>query len=199
DLTSSTVPQNPGVVDVEVCTVTSCSPASLLSKPVDQFFLYPPGDPKITSIAPAQGPASGGTIVTITGENLGCVTQVVFGSVLATKVSNKTALLDCGSTTTVHVTAPPGKWRSSVRVRLMTAESDFTGFGLSTGTVRFKYTHPVKQRLTVKNVGGGEGMVTSSPRGVTCGLGCSHLFDYGSTVKLTATAAEGSRFVGWSG
>jgi hypothetical protein len=199
DLTSKTVPQNPATVDVEVCTVTSCSEASPPGQPVDQFFLYPPGDPKIDSIKPATGPASGGTLVTITGENLGCVTEVVFGGGVATKVSNATALLDCGSTTRVHVAAPPGKSGRSVPVRLMTAESGFTGFGLTTGTVLFTYTHPVKHRLTVMNVGNGGGYVASSPRGITCGLGCSHLFDYGSTVKLTATADAGSRFAGWSG
>ena len=56
--------------------------------PSDEFFLYPPGDPKIDSITPASGPASGGTQVTITGENLGCVTSVSFGTVAAEEVSN---------------------------------------------------------------------------------------------------------------
>ena len=107
DLTSTTVPQNPGLVDVEVCTVTACSfPSPSLA---DAFLLFPPGDPKIDSITPAKGAASGGKRVVITGENLGCVTSVSFGSVLAKKVSNAKALLDCGSTTRVIVAAPPGK------------------------------------------------------------------------------------------
>ena len=72
------------------------------------LFLYPPGDPKIDSITPASGPANGGTPVTITGENLGCVTNVSFGSVAAVDATNAAALLDCGSTDTVTVTAPAG-------------------------------------------------------------------------------------------
>jgi len=199
DLTSTTVPQNPGTVDVEACTVTACSNPSSPARPVDAFFLYPPGNPKIDSIEPVTGPASGGTLVTITGENLGCVTGVYFGKIAAMKVSNATALLDCGSTTQVNVTAPPGTTGKSVRVTLTTAEGDLTEFGPITAAMRFTYTHPVNQRLTVKLLGDGTGSVTSLPAGITCGLGCSHRFAYSSTVTLTATAAAGSRFAGWFG
>jgi len=197
ELTSKTVPQNPALVDVEACTVTSCSmPTPDLS---DGLILYPPGDPKVDSIAPATGPASGGTLVTITGENLGCVTGVYFGKVAATKVSNPTALLDCGSTTLVHAVAPPGKTGKSVLVTVTTVEGDFTGFGPSTSTVRFTYTHPVSQLLSIKKIGNGKGVVMSSPTGVRCPRACSHAFPYLSVVKLTATPSPGSRFVGWSG
>ncbi len=197
DLTSTTVPQNPGVVDVEVCTVTACSfPSPTLA---DAFLLYPPGDPKIDSITPAKGPASGGTRVVITGENLGCVTGVYFGQIAATKVSNGKALLDCGSTTQVAVAAPPGKQGKSVKVTLTTVESDLTSFGATTDVVRFTYKPAVPQTLTVATVGTGSGKVTSSPNGVTCGKTCSHRFPYQSVVKLSATPSSRSHFVGWLG
>jgi len=200
DLTSATVPQNPALVDVEVCTVTSCSVPTPSESPTDAFFLYPPGDPKVDSIAPASGPSDGHTMVTITGENLGCVTGVFFGNVPATKVSNATALLDCGSTTQVTVNAPPGMMGTSVPVTVTTVESDVTGFGPSTGTALFTYTHPLKETVTLKKVGNGDGRVVSSPTGLTCARAtCSHRFPYGSAVRLTAKPANGSRFAGWSG
>jgi hypothetical protein len=200
DLTSTTVPQNPAIVDVEVCTVTACSSASSHDDPVDEFILYPPGNPKIDSIKPKFGPANGGTAVTITGENLGCVTGVWFGKTAATKVSNRGALLDCGSTTKVTVVAPPGTTGTSVRVTLTTVESDLTGFGRSSGSPKFTYTQPPKQLLTVNRAGNGAGTVTSTPAGIRCAsASCSHRFPYGSVVTLTAKPAAGSRFAGWLG
>lgn len=197
DLTSTTVPQNPGLVDVEVCTVTGCSfPSPSLA---DAFLLFPPGDPKIDSITPAKGAASGGKHVTITGENLGCVTSVSFGKAVAAKVSNATALLDCGSTTRVTVAAPPGKNGHTVKVTLTTVESDLTNFGPTTDAVYFAYTRPLPQLLTVTRAGSGSGKVISSPSGVNCGKKCSHRFPYQSRVKLTAVPSAGSRFAGWAG
>jgi len=199
DLTTKTVPQNPGLVDVEVCTVTACSAATWPTSSADAFILYPPGNPHVDSIAPASGTASGGSLVTISGENLGCVTGVYFGGVPATKVTNAVALLDCGSTSRITVEAPPGKAGRSVPVIVTTVEGDVTGFGPSKSPMRYRYTHALKVLLTVKDVGSGYGTVTSSPVGVNCGRGCSHQFSYRSVVKLTAKATIGSRFAGWSG
>ena len=61
--------------------------------------------------------------MTITGENLGCVTNVSFGGVDADDATNQEALLDCGSTSTVTVTTPPGTV-GTVPVTLSTVESD---------------------------------------------------------------------------
>jgi len=53
--------------------------------------------------------------------------------------------------------------------------------------------------LTVSQAGTGSGTVTSSPAGISCGTTCSAAFDFGTSVTLTATAARGSTFTGWSG
>jgi len=52
--------------------------------------------------------------------------------------------------------------------------------------------------LTVTNAGSGTGMVTSAPTGINCPGTCSSSFPPGTQVTLTATAALGSSFGGWS-
>jgi large repetitive protein len=136
-ISTESVASNPGLDDVEVCSVTACS----LNPPSDYFYLYPPGNPVVTSVTPASGPASGGTKIAIRGQNLGCVTGVFFGTVAAEKFSNAQAILDCGSTTVVHATAPPGRAGTTVKVTVTTVESDFTGTGPSKSSASFTYTH----------------------------------------------------------
>ena len=58
---------------------------------------------------------------------------------------------------------------------------------------------PVSHALTVAKSGTGSGTVASSPAGIACGAACSASYTYGSVVTLTAAAAAGSTFVGWSG
>ena len=53
--------------------------------------------------------------------------------------------------------------------------------------------------LTVTEAGSGTGTVTSAPAGIACQPMCSASFASGQVVGLTATAAEGSTFGGWSG
>ena len=49
-------------------------------------------------------------------------------------------------------------------------------------------------------VGGpGSGTVSSAPEGIACGSSCTHSFAAGTSVQLTATAADGSAFAGWGG
>ncbi len=45
----------------------------------------------------------------------------------------------------------------------------------------------------------GSGSVSSAPAGITCGSDCSESFASGSSITLTATAAGGFRFTGWTG
>jgi YVTN family beta-propeller protein len=53
--------------------------------------------------------------------------------------------------------------------------------------------------LSITSAGSGSGTVTSNPLGINCGATCSAGFQPGTTVTLTATAAAGSSFAGWSG
>ncbi len=53
--------------------------------------------------------------------------------------------------------------------------------------------------LTVTRSGTGAGTVTSRPGGIDCGVSCSTSLAPGTVVTLSATAATGSTFVGWSG
>jgi len=197
DLTTKTVSQNPAVVDTQVCTATDCSPpSSAANDSSDLFFLFPPGDPKIDSITPSSGPATGGTVVTITGQNLGCVTDIAFGTVEAATFTNAQALLDCGSTSTVTVAAPPSDI-GTVQVKLATVES--VASGVPPATASFTYTQPPPQDLRIRRSGPGSGKVTSSPKGISCPKTCTHKFTFGRSVTLKAKASKGSSFAGWIG
>ena len=66
-------------------------------------------------------------------------------------------------------------------------------------TATFTLEATPKFKLTVSKAGAGSGTVTSSPAGINCGGTCSAEFEEGSTVNLSAFAAEGSEFRGWGG
>jgi surface protein len=53
--------------------------------------------------------------------------------------------------------------------------------------------------LSVTRAGTGSGTVTSSPAGIDCGTACEANYASGTVVTLTAMAAGGSVFSGWSG
>jgi hypothetical protein len=57
----------------------------------------------------------------------------------------------------------------------------------------------VAGELTVTPVGTGSGTVVSAPAGISCGTDCREIYANGTVVTLTALAAPGSMFAGWSG
>ncbi len=115
--------------------------------------------------------------------------------------------IDCGSTCSASVTS------GSTMTLTATAASGSTfsgwsgacsGTGSCTVTMDSNKTAtatftPSTLTLSVSKSGTGSGTVTSSPSGISCGSTCSSSFTNGSSVTLTATAASGSTFSGWSG
>jgi hypothetical protein len=134
---SATPEVNPGLDDVQLCTVSGCSAALA----PDELWLYPSGDPQVTSVTPSSGPAAGGTATQVDGANLGCPLQVHFGDTLAASFSAVQSDLDCGATTEVRATSPAGPAGAEVPVTVKTVESYFTGSGQGTTTAEFSYTH----------------------------------------------------------
>lgn len=53
--------------------------------------------------------------------------------------------------------------------------------------------------LAVLKAGAGQGTVTSNPAGINCGPTCAASYNANTVVTLTAAAAAGSTFGGWSG
>jgi uncharacterized delta-60 repeat protein len=72
------------------------------------------------------------------------------------------------------------------------------GFSYNGSNNVFALVRYLGSTLTVAKTGSGSGSVTSSPSGIDCGSTCSAPFA-AIPVTLTATAAGGSSFTGWSG
>ncbi len=120
--------------------------------------------------------------------------------------------INCGSTcsqsyaagTTVVLTASPGisgkfgRWTGGC-----SGTSTTCTVALNAGTtVNAEFEEigaaaPSKYGLHV--VVNGAGTVTSAPSGISCGSACSAAFTANSSVGLSAVAAVGSTFAGWSG
>jgi hypothetical protein len=133
-VSTQTVADNPGVVDVQLCTVSGCSQTS----PADELLQFPLGDPQVDAVQPASGPAAGGTKVTVTGQNLSCPIEVDFGGVPAPKFAASPGFLNCGSATKLTATTPAHA-AGPVPVTVQTAESFYKGTtGSSTATFTYK-------------------------------------------------------------
>jgi len=96
-------PPEPVTVDVRVSTAGGTSATSK----ADQFLYQPL--PWVGSVEPGEGPAAGGTPVTITGERFTPGSKVSFGSSPATGVK-------FNSSTSITATSPAGSGKVSVRV-----------------------------------------------------------------------------------
>jgi hypothetical protein len=135
----------------------------------------------VVSFTPDHGvPAT--TQVTITGAGFTDVTAVLFGDTPA-------VVFHVDSATQITVTVPSGAADGPIRVIRSSAPASLTSATSFT----------VQHALTIDPSGTGSGTVTSLPLGIDCGGTCSALFHTGTIVTLSAGAATGSTFTGWSG
>jgi hypothetical protein len=125
-----------GVYSVGVCTVSGCS---LPEGPDDVFTYYLPGAPAVTSVTPTSGPA--GTKVVISGNNLGYVQSVTFGSTKATTFANVRQFFESGDTSEVTATVPKGTVGTKVEIRIATLESVANGAPPSPGSTKVTFTY----------------------------------------------------------
>ena len=143
-------------------------------------------------------------IVTVTkqGSGSGTVTSSPAGIECGATCSNR---FDAGTTVTLNAAPAAGSsfagWSggctgtATCTVALPSNPASNTTVAVTATFNSTANTH----HLTVNKSGTGTGTVTSIPAGISCGTTCAADFPIGSTVTLTAVAATGSTFTGWSG
>jgi hypothetical protein len=171
---------SPGPVAVQLTTAGGTTTAS-------QQFTYV-GAPNATTLNPTSGPTIGGTIVTITGSSLSGTTNVTFGGVAATMITN----VGDGEITVVD----PAHAAGAVPV-VITA----TG-GTATASQQFTYV-AAPTLLSIlptsgPTIGGtsvtitGSGFTTTADTTVTIGGNAATNVDVTSSTTVTATTPPGT-------
>lgn len=159
---AAVAPAGTGTVGV---TVTTSGGTSARSSADEYTYVPPespsPGAPAVTTVAPASGPLSGGTLVTITGSGLSGAYEVDFGGTPASQVTNISA-------TQVQVVAPASQFSVRVDISIMTPS------GTSTPTAADVFTYGSPPPPTATNV-----TVSAAPSPVL----------YGQPVTLTAAVS----------
>lgn len=136
--------------------------------------------PTLSSISPSEGPAAGGTTVTLTGTGLtqdGSITEITFDQ-------NRVLSQDCSSSTTCVVQSPPGVGTVDVVV--------LNSFG-SSNPLQFTYLPPLGLDSANPASGppSGGGRVTFTGTGFSTVPGGTQ-FDAGGEVVFTDVTCESS-------
>ncbi len=98
------------------------------------------------------------------------------------------------------VQAYPASPPNQISTMLKTWALEHSGAGAPDDTWGYGLAYlPSVYRLTILKDGSGAGTVTSVDSAVNCGTTCGAIYLGGTVVQLTATAASGSVFAGWTG
>lgn len=158
------------------------------------------GNPELKAVARATGLefGSGSPIVTSDGATAG--SGIVW-------ISHCPEAFKCeGSTLDAYAAVPSGPepeplWSAEIGISNKFVRPLASGSRIYVGTrdghvFAFGPTH---HTLTVQRQDAAGGSVVSDDEAIDCGSTCSHVYANGVPVTLTATAAEGFEFAGWSG
>jgi hypothetical protein len=152
-------------------------------------------------------PSSTSSIVTVTVTGVSYALSVTESGTGSGSVSSSPSGIACPSTCSANFTSGTVVGLTATA----SAGSTFAGWsGVCSGTGTCSVTMSaaesvtatftgVSYALSVTESGTGTGSVRSSPSGIACPSTCSANFAGGTVVTLTATAAAGSTFAGWSG
>lgn len=165
-VTCTTPAGAPGAADVVV--TTGGGSATLVGG-----FTFGAG-PTINNISPQQGPAGGGTSVTIDGANLGGATSVMFGGSAATITANTANQIVC--------TTPAGS--GAVNVSVTTAN------GTGTMTGGFTYIAAPVVQMCTPNSGPDNGGSNVTITGLNLANASSVLFGGAAATNIVASAGS---------
>ncbi len=164
----ATTPSGSGSVDVFVTTAGGTAATS-----AGDEFTYR-GVPKVTSVAPKEGPEAGGTTVTINGENLEAAKEVTFGG---TKATIRTDTNDA-----IEAVSPEVHTAGAVHVVVTTAG------GISTSSAADEFTYRATPAVTA--IKPTEGPTAGGTSVTISGTN----FTSGSEVKFGSSAATAVEF-----
>jgi hypothetical protein len=152
-----------------VSNITRAQAAVLILRTLDVGNGFEAAIPTVTSITPASGPASGGTVVTIAGTNFAAGATVKFGTAAATSVTVVSA-------TQITATSPLGVVGAKVQVSVTTA----AGTSANTAADDFTYESTVP---TITALNPSAGAAAGGERVTITGTN----FTAGATVKFGDT------------
>jgi streptogramin lyase len=171
---------------------------SITGAPDGSVYFTEPFENQIGRFVPA--PASQTLTVAETGSGGGQVTSSPAGITCSASSNQCAAPFTAGTQVTLTASASAGSTFAG-----WSGGGGCTGTGTcavtlgANTTVTATFNVIPSFMLSVAPSGTGSGTVTSTPSGITCGATCAASFQSGTQVTLTAAAANGSTFAGWTG
>lgn len=139
-------------------------------------------------------------LLTVSKSGAGTVTSVPGGIDCGTTCS---AAYSSGTYVTLQTAAAGGNsflgWSGACRGKKPSCRVSMKGARSVGATFTQNSTTNVTTSYSLNVAVSGSGTITSSPAGISCGATCSATYASGTSVTLTAAAASGYSFAGWSG